>query len=240
MNEIMEIFSQIVKEVKKFSDPEKPKKLYKFFKAFPGGYGEGDKFYGISMPNLRNIARDYKNLDLEELQKLFENEYHEIRMLGLIILIKQFELKKNIDRREEFVEFYLKNIEYYNNWDLIDVSAPKILGEYLLNKEKNLIYELAESNDLWKQRIAMLTTFTFIRNRKFEDCLKLAEMYLSHPHDLIHKATGWMLREIGNRHRPTESKFLKKYYQKMPRTMLRYSIEKYPEEERQKYLKGKI
>jgi 3-methyladenine DNA glycosylase AlkD len=230
---------QILEEFKQYVEKEKAEKYPQFFQVFPGGYGEGDKFLGIRVPNIRKVAKPYYNLSLEDLTPLISNEYHEIRMFALIILIKQFQLKKYIKKRDAIIDYYLANLEFVNNWDLVDISAPKLLGQYLLDKKRDIIYKLAKSGTLWKERVAILSTFTFIRNRDFDDLIKLAEFFLDHKHDLIHKAIGWMLREVGNRHRPTEVKFLDKHYKKMPRTMLRYAIEKFSEEERQMYLKGK-
>jgi 3-methyladenine DNA glycosylase AlkD len=162
-----------------------------------------------------------------------QSKYHEHRLTALYILILNFKKQK-----EEVIDIYLRNLERVNNWDLVDSSAPYLLGPYLEDKDRSILYELAKSDNLWKQRIAIITTLYFIKNNDFEDALKISEMLLNHKHDLIHKAVGWMLREIGKRDKKVEEEFLKKYYKNMPRTMLRYAIEKFPEEERQKILKG--
>lgn len=222
------------------SEPEKKEKLPQFFQAFPGGYGEGDKFIGVRVPNVRKIAKEFKNVELEYLIPLITSEFHEIRQCAFFILVNQMQKAKTKQQQEKVVRFYQKYLKYCNNWDLVDGTAPNILGVYLMNGDKKILYEYARSGNLWLQRIAILATYYFIKERKFEDTLQLAEILLDHPHDLIHKAVGWMLREVGNRHRPTEEEFLRHYYKKMPRTMLRYAIEKFPPELRQQYLKGLI
>ncbi len=236
----MKIEAEILSKMEKYVDPEKKVKLPRFFKTGPGEYGEGDKFLGVTVTNLRKLMRDYKNLSLADLEPLITNEYHEFRMFAVIILIHQFEKKTNVSRRDELYDFYMNHLKWINNWDLVDISAPKILGQYILNQDTQILTELANSGNLWKERIAILATLTFIRNRRFNETLELAHKFLHHPHDLIHKAVGWMLREVGNRHKPTEIKFLNQFYSEMPRTMLRYAIEKFPETERQAYLKGTI
>ncbi|RLI63293.1 MAG: DNA alkylation repair protein [Promethearchaeia archaeon] len=228
------------KKLEKLSEPEKKVKLPQFFQAFPEGYGEGDKFIGVRVPNVRKIAKQYQNIELNDLIPLITNEFHEIRQCAFMILVNKMQKAKKETQQEEIVQFYQKYIEYCNNWDLVDGTAPNILGVYLINKNKDILYKYACSGDLWLQRIAVLSTYYFIKERKFDDTLQLAEILLDNPHDLIHKAVGWMLREIGNRHRPTEEAFLLQNYKKMPRTMLRYSIEKFPQELRQRYLKGLI
>jgi 3-methyladenine DNA glycosylase AlkD len=164
------------------------------------------------------------------------NEYHEIRLFGLIVWTYKFP-KETEDGRKQIYELYLSNTEYINNWDLVDLSAYKIVGEYLLDKERSVLYDLANSNDLWDQRISVISTFAFIRNKEFEDTLNISKILLNHSHDLIHKAVGWMLREVGKRDLKIEEEFLQKYYKDMPRTMLRYAIEKFEEDKRQRYLK---
>jgi 3-methyladenine DNA glycosylase AlkD len=225
------------KELFKFKDSEQAKNLSRFFKTDKGDYGEGDKFLGIKMAPQRVIARKYKDLPLLSVQSLLDSKYHEERMLGLLILVYKYQ---DSDDKESICKFYLKNWKAINNWDLVDVTTPQIVGDYLLEKDKKVLYELAASKNIWKKRISILATFTFIRNDLYEDTLKISKILLNDSHDLIHKAVGWMLREVGNRDLIVEEKFLKKYYKKMPRTMLRYAIEKFPEEKRQAYLKGKI
>lgn len=232
------------KELKKYSNKEKAQLLQRFFKTGKGDYGEGDIFLGIVVPNLRKISKAFwKNVSMENIQELLNSRVHEKRLIGLFMLIEKYkEAKKdkNKEKIREIFNFYLANTKNINNWDLVDLSAPNILGDYLLDKERKVLYELVKSNNLWEKRISILSTFTFIRNKDFKDSLKLAEILIQDKHDLIHKAVGWMLREIGKRNQDIEENFLKKYYKTMPRTMLRYAIEKFDEEKRQKYLKGQI
>lgn len=227
-------------ELQQYADPEKAEILTRFFKAVPGGYGEGDRFMGVKVPLQRKIARRYyKQISLEETETLLQDPFHECRLTALFILCLQME-KGNPRQKEEIVQLYLRNLSQVNNWDLVDASAEKILGPYLMDKDKALLYELAKSGELWKERVAMMTTFHFIKNGCFAEALELAEGFLDHKHDLIHKAVGWMLREIGKRDFETEYAFLQQHYRKMPRTMLRYAIEKFDPQLRQKFLKGKI
>ena len=219
---------------------------YTFFQSFPGGYGEGDEFLGVNNPNLREVARDYiEKADFEIIRQLLHSEYHEERLLGLIILERQFDraCKKktyNMQRQQEIYKLYLQEKKAINNWDLVDLSAPQILGRYLLTRDdRSVLYELAESGDLWQERISIISTHAFIRAYDFRDTLNLAGRFLQHPHDLMHKAVGWMLREIGKKNFETELEFLQQNnYREIPRTALRYAIEKFPEKLRQQYLKG--
>lgn len=230
---------ELKKELKNFSDSEKAKIYSRFFKTKKGEYSEGDIFIGVKVPEQRKIAKKYINTGLKDLQKLLNSKVHEHRNTALLILIYKFKKSKN-EEKEKMYKFYLKNTNNINNWDLVDVSASYIIGEWLCDKDKNILYRLAKSQNLWERRIAIISTFAFIRNNQFEDTFKIAEILLDDNHDLMHKAVGWMLREVGKKDLETEEKFLKKHYQKMPRTMLRYAIEKFQEEKRQKYLKGKI
>jgi 3-methyladenine DNA glycosylase AlkD len=227
------MLEDIIKEMNENYNEKKAKGNYKFFQTHPGGYGEGDEFLGLTVPIQRKIAKKYKDLPLEDVEILLQSKYHEHRLTALYILILNFKKKK-----KEVIDVYLRNLDRVNNWDLVDSSAPYLLGPYLEDKDRSILYELAKSDNLWKQRIAIISTLYFIKNNDFEDALKISEMLLNHKHDLIHKAVGWMLREIGKRDKKVEEEFLKKYYKNMPRTMLRYAIEKFPEEERQKILKG--
>ncbi|KKP39305.1 MAG: alkylation repair enzyme superfamily protein [Candidatus Peregrinibacteria bacterium GW2011_GWF2_33_10] len=202
--------------------------LARFFKTGKGQYGEGDKFLGIMVPEQRNLARKYQDLSLVDLQRLLNSGFHEQRLTALFILIFQYQkAKKNAILRQEIVNFYLKNTKNINNWDLVDLSAPKILGDFLLNNDRKILYAFAKSRDLWERRIAVLATFAFIKENQFADALKISELLLEDKHDLIHKAVGWMLREIGKKDLQVEEIFLKKHCQSMPRTMLRYAIEKF-------------
>lgn len=220
---------------------EKAEFLPNFFNAFPGGYGEGDQFLGIRVPDQRKVAKKhYKIISLETVEKLLQEPIHEYRLTALIILVYKFEKAKTEQDRKAIVGLYLDNLEYVNNWDLVDASADKILGAYLVEKDKSILYQLASSNHLWSQRTAIIATLYFIRRHQFSDTLEIAKILLSHQHDLIHKAVGWMLREVGNRDSETEFEFLKIHYRQMPRTMLRYAIEKYEPELRQRFLKGLV
>ncbi len=226
----------IQQELKSLADPEKAKLLQGFFKTGKGEYGEGDVFLGLTVPQIRVIAKEYfKEISLSSVQELVESEYHEFRMCGLIILTYKYE--KFVNERREIYDFYLKNTKYINNWDLVDVTVPKTVGNYLVDKDRSILYKLARSSDLWERRIAILATFAFIRNNDFADSLKLAEILLSDKHDLIHKAVGWMLREVGKKDQAVEEEFLQKHYKTMPRTMLRYAIERFEEGKRKEYLK---
>ena len=193
------------------------------------------KALGIPVPEQRKVAKKHIDLSLTELQELLRSKIHEYRLTGLLILVLKYEKADNLEKTEVF-RFYLKNTENINNWDLVDLSAPKIMGDYLINKKTAILFELAKSNNLWERRIAILSTFKFIRNNDFKDALCISELLLHDEHDLIHKAVGWMLREIGKRDQEVEEKFLTKYYMEMPRTMLRYAIEKFGENKRKFYL----
>jgi 3-methyladenine DNA glycosylase AlkD len=231
--------SEIRKEISKQKNPIQAVNLQRFFKTGKGEYGEGDVFYGIKVPEQRIIAKQFKDLPLEDLKVLVTSKVHEERLIAAFILVDQY--KRGDEKKKKIIfDFYLKNRKGINNWDLVDLSAPKIVGKHLIDKEKDLLYKFALSKDLWEKRISIISTQTFIREHYFEETLKISEIILHDKHDLIHKAVGWMLREIGNRDMETEEEFLKKHYKTMPRTMLRYAIEKFPEEKRKKYLEGKI
>lgn len=222
-------------------NPAKAAFLPKYFKAIPGGYGEGDSFMGISVPDQRIVAQVFfKEISLSELSELLCDEFHELRMTALFMLVYKYEKLKEDSDRKKYVDFYLAHLDGINNWDLIDSSCPQILGHFFFIRGKSLFYELADSGNLWKQRIAMLSSLYWIKKGEFLDTLALAEKLLHHPHDLMHKAVGWMLREIGNKDFQAEYEFLSMHYQSMPRTALRYAIEKFPEEIRQDFLKGRI
>jgi len=230
--------SHLKQELKKAANPKKAQLLQRFFKTDKGEYAEGDIFLGIVVPIQRKIAKNNLDLSMDELEQLLNSKIHEERLISLFILIDKY--KRLPDLRDKIFELYLKNAKQVNNWDLVDLSAPNIPGIHLLNKDKNVLYSLANSNNLWEKRISVLSCFTFIKYRSFDDALKIAEIHLNDKHDLMHKAVGWMLREIGKRNLQVLEDFLKKHYKQMPRTMLRYSIEKFPENKRQSYLKGKI
>lgn len=229
----------VIKELSKFKDTERAEHSSQFFKTGPGEYGEGDKFLGIKVPYQRKVAQKFRTLPAAEIEKLLRNEFHEVRLTAVFIMVSKVE-KGGPEELEEMSRLYLNHLTAFNNWDLIDSSCHKILGPFLKNRERNLLYDFARSDDLWKKRIAVITCFHFINNDDYKDALAIAEILLHDKHDLIHKAVGWMLREIGNRDLETEEKFLHQYYQDMPRTMLRYAIEKFDEPHRLRYLHGKI
>ena len=223
------------------ADPVKAQFLQGYFKTGKGAYGEGDVFLGIKVPEQRKIADQFwKETTLNHLTELIRSEYHEVRLTAVFILVKQYGKAKTEIEKEQIVNFYLDQRAYINNWDLVDSSAHKILGPWLENKDRKLLYQLADSNTIWDQRIAVITTFYFIAQNDFEDALKLAKILLQHPHDIIQKAVGWMLREIGKRDYELEFQFLRQHYTNMPRTMLRYAIEKFEPETRELFLKEKI
>lgn len=222
-------------ELKKAANPKQAKLLQGFFKTGKGQYGEGDIFLGIKVPVQRAIVKKYGGMDLKEIQELLNSKIHEYRLIALFILIKKY-IKSSEEDKGKIYRFYLKNTKNINNWDLVDLSAPNIVGDYLLNKDRKVLYKLARSNHLWEKRISVLATFMFIRDNDFSDALKIGEILLKDTHDLIHKAVGWMLREIGKRNQEVEERFLQKHYKDMPRTMLRYAIEKFEEEKRKEYL----
>jgi 3-methyladenine DNA glycosylase AlkD len=209
-----------------------------FFKTGPGQYGEGDRFLGVTVPDTRRLAREAGDLPLARVLTLLRSPIHEERLLALLILVRRYERGDPMERREVY-NLYLANTECVNNWDLVDLSAPNIVGEQLGNRRsRRILYRLAKSNDLWERRIAILATLPFIRNSDFADALAIAEALLRDEHDLIHKAVGWMLREVGKRDQETLEGFLRIHGAQMPRTTLRYAIERFPEPLRRAYLKG--
>ena len=232
------MLDQIKKELAQLSDPIRAKNLSRFFKTEKGQYGEGDQFLGITVPKQRKVAKKYIDLSLNDTQELLKSKIHEYRFTALVILISKYQ-KAEKSGKEEIFDFYLKNIENINNWDLVDLSAPRIVGDYLVNKDRSILYKLAKSNNLWERRISILSTFTFIDKNDFQDALNISALLLYGEHDLIHKAVGWALREIGKRDQDAEERFLTKYCLQMPRTMLRYAIEKFDEKKRTVYLTQK-
>jgi 3-methyladenine DNA glycosylase AlkD len=230
--------NKVKEELQKLSNPEKAKILSGFFKTGKGEYGEGDVFFGIPVPEQRKIARKYSDLPLKDIRKLLSGKIHEYRLVALLILIRQYG-KGNKCGKKEIFDFYLANTRHINNWDLVDLSAPNIIGDYLLDKDRAILYKLVKSDNLWGKRIAIMATFTFIRNNQFEDTFRIAEIFLYGQHDLIQKAVGWMLREVGKRDQAQEEEFLARYCSKMPRTMLRYAVERFDEQKRRLYLKDR-
>lgn len=233
------IEQEIRKKLQKVASKEKAKILRGFFKTGPGEYGEGDVFLGVTAPVLRKLSREYDGIGIKDALPLLQSSVHEERLLALFLLIRAYSKGDDVVKKKIY-DLYLKNTRFINNWDLVDLSAPNIAGSYLIDKSRKPLYALAKSRDLWKRRIAILSTFTFIRRNEFSDTLRISGMLLADRHDLIHKAAGWMLREVGKRDLSTEERFLQRHYKTMPRTMLRYAIERFPESKRQKYLNGKV
>jgi len=229
----------IKKQLKSLGSREQAAISQSFFKTGPGEYGEGDIFIGIKVPVLRQLVKEVANLPITEIKKLLRSRIHEERLIALLMLVRRYS-RADESNRKEIYDLYLQNTSFVNNWDLVDLSAHYIVGPYLADKSRATLYRLAESDSLWERRIAIMSTFHFIKNGEFSETLVISKLLLSDTKDLIHKAVGWMLREIGKRHLQTEENFLKKHYRKMPRTMLRYAIEKFPEHKRQAYLKGTI
>jgi 3-methyladenine DNA glycosylase AlkD len=228
-------------DFKNLENEEVALKSQRFFKTSVGEYGEGDIFLGIRTPELRNLVKKYKSLPFKDIETLLYSKYHEKRLLGAFFLVKLFkESKKDIKKQEEVYNFYLKHKSQMNNWDIIDTTAPHVIGAYLLAKEnKDILYDLAISDSLWDRRISIISTWFFVRNSQYYDLLKIAKILMNDKEDLIHKAVGWMLREVGKKDLELEENFLiENNYKNMPRTMLRYAIEKFEESKRQKYLKG--
>jgi len=228
------MIGKLKKDLQVLADPEKAKILSRFFKTGKGEYGEGTIFLGIVVPVLRKIAKRYNTLSFAELQGLLNSNIFEYRLVALLVLVGQYQ--KRGSKRKRVVSFYLKNAKRVNSWGLVDISAPKILGDYLLDKDRRVLYRLVRSKNLWERRIAVLSTFAFIREGQFDDALKISEILLTDDHDLIHKAVGWMLREVSKKDLSVLREFLDQHASMMPRTMLRYSIEKLPERQRKSYL----
>jgi 3-methyladenine DNA glycosylase AlkD len=228
-------FEDIVEDLDALRDPEKARVLSRFFKTGTGEYGEGDIFLGIPVPLQRKIARKYPDLSLDDTHRLLSSKIHEHRLVALLILIFKYR-RSDGQGKSEIFNFYLQNTSGINNWDLVDLSAQHIIGDYLLTRNRSLLHKLARSKNLWQRRIAIVATFAFIRTQQFEDTLRIAEVLMPDKHDLIHKSVGWMLREVGKRDEKQLEQFLKKYSGEMPRTMLRYAIERLDERKRKAYL----
>lgn len=220
------------------ANPSQVEGLARFFKTGPGQYGHGDKFLGIKVPVTRSVVKDcWKSVTFDDLEECITSEYHEVRLAALLTLVEIF--KHSRELQQKCVDFYLSHTEYINNWDLVDLSCYPLLGMWLLNKDRSLLYNMARNGKtIWEQRIGMVSTMTFIRHGQLDDTFAIADILLHHPHDLIHKAVGWLLREAGKRDKSALEAYLAPRYRGMPRTMLRYAIEKFPEPERQAYLKG--
>ncbi len=229
----------ISKELRALASPATAINLQRFFKTGPGQYGEGDVFLGIKVPPMRTLAKRHPNTDLETIATLLDSRYHEERFLALLLLMQRYQQGTRRDQTAVY-DLYLGNTHRINNWDLVDISAPHIVGRHLQDRSRKILYKLARSSSLWERRIAILATFHFIRREDFADTLKIAKILLHDEHDLIHKAVGWMLREVGKRNLVNEKVFLQQHYRSMPRTMLRYAIERFPESKRKRYLSGKV
>jgi 3-methyladenine DNA glycosylase AlkD len=233
------LFNDLQKEIKLRADPIWAKKAAGYFKTGPGEYAEGDVFIGISNPKMRKLSKKYSKIQIDEIKYLINSLIHEERLLGLLIMIEQFD-KADFKVKEKLYKIYISNFKKINNWDLVDLSAPNIVGKYLFDKDRAILQALARNKSLWARRIAIIATQHFIRNNQFDDTINLATILLNDKEDLIHKAVGWMLREVGKRDLLILEKFLTQNYSKMPRTMLRYAIEKFSTSKRQKYLKGTL
>ncbi len=232
------VLQALKEDLLRLSAPRKAEIAARFFKSGPNQYGAGDVFLGITVPEQRAVSkRYYVSVTLADTMQLLRSEYHEFRLTALLILVCKYEKAKDENTCKEIAMLYCTHTKYINNWDLVDLSAYKILGPYLFDKNRSVLYDFAHSGNLWKQRIAIITTFNFLRKKDFADTLKLAEFYLSHDHDLIHKASGWMVREIGKRDYEVAYEFVKKHRLSMPRTMLRYAIEKFDGEVRKDLMK---
>ncbi|MBI2628935.1 DNA alkylation repair protein [Candidatus Pacearchaeota archaeon] len=231
------MISQIKKELKSKANSEKAKILQRFFKTQPGSYGEGDIFLGVTVPETRKLAIKYKDINLQEVKLLLESKIHEERLLGVLILVQKYQETND----NNIVNFYKEHNQKINNWDLVDLSADKIIGKYYFNNKSKIteLYSLAKSNNLWEKRTSIVSTYYFIKNNQFKHTIAISKILLKDNHDLIQKAVGWMLREVGKRNESVLRQFLKQYSKTMPRTMLRYAIEKLSEIERKKYLSKK-
>ncbi len=226
----------ILKELHNYADENVADQTKKFFKTGIGEYSEGDIFLGIKVPVLRKLSKKYKELSLHDTITLLKSKYHESRLLALFILTLHFENGSTQKQKKRIFELYLKHTQYINNWDLVDSSAHKIVGAYLLHKDRSILYQLVKSDSLWERRIAVVATLWFIKHLQLDETTKLAEMLLDDKEDLIHKAIGWALREVGKQDKQVLIDFLEKHCKVMPRVMLRYSLEKFTKEERTKYM----
>ncbi|MCP4486490.1 MAG: DNA alkylation repair protein [Gammaproteobacteria bacterium] len=228
---------EVINHLKSLANPTIAEHSQRFFKTAKGEYGYGDIFLGIRVPVIRKAVKQYKNASLNTALKLLQSSYHEVRMFALLLLVSQFP-KAEAQGQEKIYRLYLTNTRFINNWDLVDCSAHFIVGAYLFDRDRDILYQLCRSELLWERRIAVMATFYFIRRDDYSDLLKLAKLLLDDQQDLIHKAVGWMLREVGKRNLNAEVKFLNQHFQAMPRTMLRYAIEKFSQTDRLKYLNG--
>ncbi len=229
----------IREKLQAMADPRQAANLQRYFKTGPGEYGEGDRFLGLRVPQVRKLAKEFSAISLKDIQQLLRSAIHEERLLALLLMVQRFQ-RCGENEREKLYRLYLASTRYINNWDLVDVSAGQIVGGWLFDKSRKPLYQLARSDSLWERRIAIMATSHFIKRGEFAESLQLSERLLQDEHDLIHKAVGWMLREVGKCDREIEEAFLREHYRQMPRTMLRYAIERFPETIRQDYLKGRM
>ncbi|MDR1984476.1 MAG: DNA alkylation repair protein [Prevotellaceae bacterium] len=237
MDKSKKLASVIIEKLRSLNDKQKAKEMTRYFKTGYGEYAENDVFLGIGTQDIRNIAKQhFKETNLSQTALLLQSKYHEVRRAGIEILVQKMEKENDDHKRQKILFCYLNNIDGINNWDLVDASAPHLLGAFIYNKDKTILYDFVVSDNLWKQRIAIISTLYFIRKGNFEDTLAIAEMFMDNKYDLIHKAVGWMLREVGKRDVETELKFLDKYAAKLPRTALRYALEKFDEDLREYYM----
>jgi 3-methyladenine DNA glycosylase AlkD len=231
--------SEICVRLQMLGDRERAQAVQRFFKTAPGEYGERDVFVGLRVPEIRKLAKEYHALSFSETIQLLQSSIHESRLLALFILVRAY-AQADASLQEQIFNLYLQNTRFINNWDLVDASAEHIAGSHLRYRSRSPLHSLAASNLIWDRRISIMATFHYIKRGEFAETLRIAELLLRDPEDLIHKAAGWMLRETGKRNQPVEEAFLKIHYKIMPRTMLRYAIEKFPEKLRQQYLRGEI
>jgi len=229
------MIQSVQKDLKNLGNPKKAKILARLFKTGPGEYSEGDVFLGISVPDVRSVARRYIDMGLEDVESLLQSQIHECRLAALLILSENFK-KAVAENQTNIYSVYLTNTRRVNNWDLVDLSAHHIVGECLQERKKDMLYALARSDNLWERRISIIATYSFIKKGKFDETLKIAEMLLNDQHDLIQKAVGWMLREVGKRDQQAEERFLRKHYKTIPRTALRYAIEKFDKKKKKFYM----
>lgn len=231
---------EVEKHLRKHKNAEKAAFFPRFFKAGPGEYAEGDQFLGVIVPDQRKIAKQFKELPESEVERLLNSPFHECRLTAVFILVSQYQRAKEDSVRKAIYDFYLSHLDQVNNWDLVDSSAHKIVGPFLQDRSRKPLYRLAKAKHLWKNRVAMMTTYHYIKQGDFEDALQIAEILLPHKHDLIHKVVGWMLREIGKQNEALMLKFIDTHIDKMARVMLRYAIEKLPEKKRKSILNRKV
>jgi len=233
------MMAAIRKDLENLGDASRAAILQRFFKTGPGEYAAGDRFRGIRVPVLRKLAGKYQDLSLAEVERLLQSPFHEDRLLALLILIRHY-YRGDQAVKDQIHGFYLEHLQFVNNWDLVDASAPHLLGHYLADRSKDTLTRLAAAGNLWARRLAIIATFHFIKEKNYDETLRLARLLLADPEDLIHKAVGWMLREVEKRETAVAEAFLRTHYRHMPRTMLRYAIERLPAARRQAYLKGTV